>query len=213
MYKTVRKVAQSELIIEKSRFIGHIFPIQTELEAQGYIESIKKQHWQAAHNVPVFLLGERYTTQRYSDDGEPSGTAGLPVLEMLKHEHLTDLCLVITRYFGGVKLGTGGLVRAYTESAKLTLSESGIVEVDHYDQIICRYDYTQQGKIAHLLTQYPVVGINHGFTEVVETMLYIAVPHATQLRNALIDLTSGKIDLTDPNIVYGCVDAGTFILY
>ena len=162
MYKTIMRSAQAEVIIEKSRFIGHIFPVRSEQEAQKCIEQIKKQHWQASHNVPVYLLEENHTVQRFSDDGEPSGSAGLPVLEMLKHEGLTDLCLVMTRYFGGVKLGVGGLIRAYTECAKASLKEAGVVEIAHYDYIKCQYDYTLQGKVTHLFSQYPIAGLEIG---------------------------------------------------
>lgn len=210
MYKTIRREAQAEIVIEKSRFIGHVFPITDEAQAQAQIEKIKKQHWQAAHNVPVYLLGERYSVQRYSDDGEPSGTAGLPVLEMLKQEGITDLCIVITRYFGGVKLGTGGLVRAYTESAKAVLAEAGLVTVDHYDHVVLSYDYTLQGKIVHLLSQSPVEGLNHNFTDSVETSFYILEGLSPALREKLVDLCHGKVQLNEPTIGYGCVDGNTF---
>lgn len=213
MYKTIRRVAKVELVIEKSRFIGHAMPISDEGQVQGEIEKIKKAHWQATHNVPVYLLGDKHTVQRYSDDGEPQGTAGLPVLEMLKHEGLTNLLVVVTRYYGGVKLGTGGLVRAYTETAKLAVHEGHIVKVAPYDCVAISYEYTLQGKVLHFLSGQPVVGIQNDYSDTVKTTFYAEGEIALSLREKLIDLTHGKATLNEPTLLYGCVDEGDFIAY
>lgn len=211
MYKTILEEGQCEIVIEKSRFIAYAYPIKTEQDAQQLIEALKKKNWQATHNVPIYVLGTNYAVQRYSDDGEPSGTAGLPVLEMLKKAGVTDVCVVITRYFGGVKLGTGGLVRAYTEAAKAVLSKIGLVEVDHYEQLDCRYDYTFQGKITHLLSTFDTQGLQTEYDSEVSQTLYVPVSQAEKLVQSLVDITSNQLSKLDRSTVYGCIDKGRFI--
>lgn len=154
-YKTVYERAEKEIVINKSRFIGYVAPVETEEKAQAFVEEIKKKHRDASHNVPVYLLGENFSIQKYSDDGEPSGTAGVPVLNMLKNEGITDLAMVITRYFGGIKLGTGGLVRAYTQSAKAVLEEGKVIEMVQYELIQVTLAYHQHGKMQHFLESNP----------------------------------------------------------
>ena len=121
LYKTIAKEACAEQIIEKSRFITYIKPISTKEEGDEFIAGIKKKHRDATHNVPCMVVGDKMQIQWASDDGEPQGTSGLPMLQMLVNREITNVCVVVTRYFGGIKLGTGGLVRAYTSSAKLGL--------------------------------------------------------------------------------------------
>jgi len=125
-YKTVASEARAEQVIEKSRFIARVKPVMTREEADGFVAAVGQEHREASHHVPAMVLGDRFQAQWASDDGEPSGTAGAPILRMLVQEGLTNVAVVVTRYFGGVKLGTGGLVRAYTGSAKLALEKAGI---------------------------------------------------------------------------------------
>lgn len=129
LYTTVAKEAHAEQIIEKSRFIAHICPVSSKEEADAYIASVKAQYKDATHNVPAFVIGDKMQQQWASDDGEPQGTSGAPMVQMLVKEGLTNLVVVVTRYFGGIKLGTGGLVRAYTSSAKLAIEAAGIYQV------------------------------------------------------------------------------------
>ena len=154
-FKTVHQAAEKEIVINKSRFIGHVMPVSSEEEAQAFVEEIRKKHRTATHNVPVYLLGQDHSIQKYSDDGEPSGTAGVPVLNMLKNEGITDVAIVITRYFGGVKLGTGGLVRAYTQSAKEALEEAKVIEMIQYELVQVNLEYNQHGKMQHFLESNP----------------------------------------------------------
>ena len=128
-YKTVAKQAEAEQIIEKSRFIAYVKPVESKEEADEFIASIKAEHKSATHNVPAFVIGDQFQLQWASDDGEPQGTSGAPMVQMLVKEGITNVVIVVTRYFGGIKLGTGGLVRAYTSSAKLGLEAAGICEV------------------------------------------------------------------------------------
>ena len=128
-YRTVFKYGQDEFIVKKSRFIGYCAPIKSEGEALEFIGKIKSKHRDATHNVYAYVLGDTSNTQRFSDDGEPSGTAGIPVLEVIKKEDLRNIIVVITRYFGGIKLGGGGLIRAYTKGAKLGIEAAKIITI------------------------------------------------------------------------------------
>jgi uncharacterized YigZ family protein len=185
-----------ERTIEKSRFIGYVCPISMEDEAVAFIEKIKKKHWDATHNVPVYVLGDNYHIQKYSDDGEPSGTAGVPILEMLKKEGITNVCIVITRYFGGIKLGTGGLVRAYTQSAKDAL-EAGIVVDKQVNTILCvAFDYHHHGKVQNALIHDEDVIINASrFSDIIEMDLYVKPEKEQEICTQLIELTSGSVKI------------------
>ena len=129
LYYTVYQEANSEYIIQKSRFIAHISPVDSYEEAKAFISSIKDEYKDATHNVPVLVVGEKQETQWSNEDGEPQGTAGAPILRMIVERGLTNLAIVVTRYFGGIKLGTGGLVRAYTASASLVIDKALLCEV------------------------------------------------------------------------------------
>lgn len=192
MYRSVLETTHHEITIEKSRFIGHVSPVKTVEEANAFIERVHKDHYNATHNVPVYVIGEDYAHQKFSDDGEPSGTAGLPVLEMLKKEAYTNLVLVITRYFGGVKLGKGGLVRAYTRSAKETLARAGVLTFDRYLKVRIEYDYPHHGKIENLLANQDDVLVGEiGFTDKVTDILYLP-PESGDFLKTLISLTRGE---------------------
>lgn len=145
-YKTVRCRAQAEFVEKHSRFIGYIAPVTTAEEAADFAAEIKSRHWDATHNVPAYILREG-NAKRYSDDGEPQGTAGLPVLSVLEKAGLTDCTVVVTRYFGGTLLGTGGLVRAYSHSASIAVEAAGIVTRALCDHLQVRCDYTFFGKL------------------------------------------------------------------
>lgn len=142
LYKTIKREAVCEQIIEKSRFIAHIAPVESREEAENFINAIKKEHKSATHNVPVMVIGDKMQLQWASDDGEPQGTSGFPILSMLVNENITNVAIVVTRYFGGIKLGTGGLVRAYTSSAKKALESAGTAEATEVVKATVEADYT-----------------------------------------------------------------------
>ncbi len=193
-YKTVFAYGEDELSINKSRFIGYATPVESESEAVSFIEKIKKKHWNATHNVPVYIVGEDMTLQRYSDDGEPSGTAGVPVLEMLKKEGITNICIVMTRYFGGVKLGTGGLVRAYTQTAKAALDAAGVVEKSVYTVLDCEMDYHFHGKVRNHLMESPEIIIGETvYTDKVIVTLYIPPEKLEAVTGDLVEWTSDQV--------------------
>ena len=146
-YYTVKNEGENEIVIQKSRFIAHVKRTPTEEEAQAFIQSIKKKHASATHNCSAYLIGEQDLIQKANDDGEPSGTAGVPMLEVLKKRKLKDTTVVVTRYFGGIKLGAGGLIRAYGQSVSEGLNATGIVERKLMTKTTTQIDYTLLGKV------------------------------------------------------------------
>lgn len=211
-FKTVFQYGEAEDIVEKSRFIAYCQPIQTESEAVTFIEKIKKKHWDATHNVPVYVLGETYGVQRYSDDGEPSGTAGVPILSMLKNEGITDLVVVVTRYFGGIKLGTGGLVRAYTHTAKLGVEAALLVEKVVYTFLKLHVSYHLHGKVQnYLLGASEFIIEDTEFLEEVHISLYVLPEQAEGLVEKLTDLCSGQILIDNVGEAYLSINNGKIL--
>ena len=191
-YKTILERAEMENIIEKSRFIGYVKPIENEEQAIQFVDEIKSMNKNATHNVPIYVLGDHYEIQRYSDDGEPSGTAGVPVLEMIKKEKIKNIALVITRYYGGIKLGTGGLVRAYTSTAKLALSEGKVIEKVLYDLMKVRLEYTMLGKVQNAILNEGYYLKETSFDDAVNIYTYIQVDSTEEFCNMITNLTSGR---------------------
>lgn len=150
-YFTVDKDAAAEWTIERSRFIASVRPVETEDEAREFIRMIQKKHWDATHNVSAYIVGVEHRVQHADDDGEPSGTAGRPVLEALRQGDLTNVVVVVTRYFGGIKLGAGGLVRAYRKSALLGVRAAHIVRRRRGVRMRLRLDYAAYGTVAAIL--------------------------------------------------------------
>ncbi len=146
-YYTVKNEGENEIVLQKSRFIAHVKRTPTEEEAQEFIQAIKKRHASATHNCSAYLIGEQNLIQKANDDGEPSGTAGVPMLEVLKKRNLKDTTVVVTRYFGGIKLGAGGLIRAYGQSVSEGLNATGIVERKLMTKITTQIDYSLLGKV------------------------------------------------------------------
>ena len=147
LYKTVSKAAYAEQSIQKSRFIAYVSPAESKEEAEAFIEEIRKKHRDATHNVPAMVIGDHFQLQWGSDDGEPQGTSGAPIVQMLVKKELTNLVVVVTRYFGGIKLGPGGLVRAYTSSAQLGLEAAGICQVKLMHVMKYKVDYSLFSKL------------------------------------------------------------------
>ncbi len=163
-FKTLHSFGSDEIIINKSRFIGYAKPVESEDEAVEFINEIKSKHSDATHNVYAYVVGETNNIQRYSDDGEPTGTAGIPVLDIIKKEDLRNTAVVVTRYFGGIKLGAGGLVRAYIKGAKIGLDAAKIVEKRLFSTVKVTIEYTLQGKLENLLmsNEYTVKDTEYG---------------------------------------------------
>ena len=192
-YRTIAKKGFDEFIINKSRFIGYASPIASEEEAISFIREIKEKHKDATHNVYGYVYGKESNIQRFSDDGEPSGTAGIPVLEVIKKEELRNLVVVVTRYFGGTKLGGGGLIRAYTQSAKLAIDSSIIVQNKLFNILLIKTSYSSYGKIENYFLEgaYSVESID--FLEQVEIEIYIEKTEMDRVISDLMNITSGEL--------------------
>ena len=189
-YRTVRGAASAEFVEKRSRFIGYISPASTQEEAAQFIDSIRSKHWDATHNVPAYILREGNIC-RFSDDGEPQGTAGMPALNVLQKEGLTDCALVVTRHFGGILLGGGGLVRAYSHAAKLAVDAGGIVTRALCSLVRVRCDYNFYGRLASLIPEQGGIIENTAFEDAVTVDFRIPQELEPGFEKKLIDLSNG----------------------
>lgn len=194
MYKTVHEFGQDEVIIEKSTFIGYAKPVKTEEEAVEFINEIKKKHKDARHNVWAYTIGQNMNIQRYSDDGEPQGTAGIPTLEVIKKEDLRDVAVVVTRYFGGIKLGAGGLVRAYTKGAKIGLEAAKIIEKVMFQEVRVRIDYNQLGRVQNEIMNMNYIIKDTIYADNVEIVVYSRLEDVESLVSRMTDITSATAE-------------------
>lgn len=191
-YKTIFKYGESEIIINKSRFIGYAKPVEDEEEALKFIEEISTKHRDATHNVYAYALGQNSNIQRFSDDGEPSGTAGIPALEVIKKENLRNVVVVITRYFGGIKLGAGGLIRAYTKGAKIGIEAGIIVDMILHKKIKIRIDYTSYGKVENYILSEDYILDESVYDDKVNIFILVNEKMEDEFISMITDLTSGE---------------------
>lgn len=194
-YLTVNKFAEAEFVEKKSRFIGYAAPIDSESEGAAFVERIKNMHKQATHVVPVYVFGDNYECQRYSDDGEPSGTAGIPILSMVKQREIKNIAIAVVRYFGGTKLGTGGLVRAYTQGAQIAIEAAELVERVKMVGFRFFIDYTKYGKLQNELESRPYDIVSQDFLDRVQVEVAAKVEEGDRLRAYLVNFTQGKEEL------------------
>lgn len=183
---------EAEIIEKKSRFIATVKPVESEEEALEFIASLKKKYWNATHNCSAFVVGERHELQRCSDDGEPQGTAGRPMLDVLLGEDVHNAAVVVTRYFGGTLLGTGGLVRAYSKSVQEGLKNSCILEKQNGFLLKIKTDYNGIGKIQYLLGQRGLHITNSEYTDVVAVETLVPQETLKELKEAVTEGTSGR---------------------
>ena len=195
--KTIKEDGQVQEEIKKSRFVCHAKRVYTEEEARAFITAIKKEHYKATHNCSAFIIGERSEIKRTSDDGEPSGTAGVPMLGVLENHDLTNVCVVVTRYFGGIKLGAGGLIRAYAGSVALAVKEIGIVEIKEQAGIQIQMSYAQYQEYGNFLKEHHLMELETNFTEQVEAMIFVDKEDKENIKAALIEFYNGKVTLID----------------
>ncbi|TYP71816.1 YigZ family protein [Paenibacillus methanolicus] len=191
-YKTLRKQAHQEIVIKKSRFIGYGKPVESEEEAIAFIEEIKKLNWNATHNCSAYMIGERDEIQKQSDDGEPSGTAGKPILEVIKNQGLKNVVIVVTRYFGGIMLGAGGLIRAYTDGAVAASEAAEAITQVLHREVIVDVDYTWYGKLENELHGRGVRVGGTAFTDRVIVTCLPEAPEAERFAAWMTDLTQGQ---------------------
>lgn len=211
-YKTLHDFGSDEIIIEKSTFIGYAKPIKTEEEAVEFVNEIKKKHKDATHNVWAYTVGPTMNIQRYSDDGEPQGTAGIPTLEVIKKEDLRDVVVVVTRYFGGIKLGAGGLVRAYTKGAKVGLEAAKIIEKVMYKEVKIKIDYNQLGKVQNEIMNLGYFIKDTIYEDNVEIIVYSKLEDVEALTSRIVDITSATAGIVLGDEFYLSEQNGEIIL-
>ena len=199
-FRTIKEDGQVQAEIKKSRFICHAKRVYSEEEARDFITAIKKEHYKATHNCSAFIIGERSEIKRTSDDGEPSGTAGVPMLGVLENHNLTNICVVVTRYFGGIKLGAGGLIRAYAGSVALAVKEIGIIEIKEQAGIAIQMSYAQYQEYSNFLKEYNLMELDTNFTDQVDTMIYVDKEDKENIKAALVEFFNGKVTLTNQGL-------------
>ena len=199
-FRTIKENGQVQEEIKKSRFICHAKRVYSEEEARDFITAIKKEHYKATHNCSAFIVGERSEIKRTSDDGEPSGTAGVPMLGVLENHNLTNVCVVVTRYFGGIKLGAGGLIRAYAGSVALAVKEIGIIEIKEQAGISIQMSYAQYQEYGNFLKENNLIELETNFTDQVDTMIFVDKERKDDIKADLIEFFNGKVTLTDKGL-------------
>lgn len=201
-YLTVKGYGEHEIDIKKSRFIAYVDRVTTEEEAQAFIQKIKKKNWDATHNCSAYMIGERDQIQKANDDGEPSGTAGVPMLEVLKKKGLKDTVVVVTRYFGGIKLGGGGLIRAYGKSTSEGLNATGIVRRKLMRVMHTTVDYTWLGKLENELraSHFGLKEIN--YLDKVDISTFVEEPQKEQFTAWMTELTNGQCEIREGEQLY-----------
>lgn len=194
-YRTIQQSGENEIVIEKSRFIVHCRYVETVEEAENFIHEMKKKYYDATHNVSAYRLMMEPLVEKSSDDREPSGTSGLPMLSVLRQLNLYNVCVVVTRYFGGIKLGKGGLVRAYSQSAAQGVKQTGIVSKEVHQVMSLKMDYTLYGKVKNEVEKRGFLLKDTLFSDMVELQLYVKEEEVESLSSYFIDFCEGRIEI------------------
>lgn len=201
-YKTVYTGGEGEIVEKKSRFIATVRPVETEEEALAFIEAMKKKYWDARHNCSAYVLGERQEIMRCSDDGEPSQTAGKPMMDVLIGAGLTNVAVVVTRYFGGTLLGTGGLVRAYSAAVQEGLKNSQVITKYWGTMLLVETDYNGIGKLQYLFGQRQIPLMNSEYTDKVTFSVLVPVSRVQEIKKAVTEATSGQAKMEEGQNLY-----------
>lgn len=206
-FRTIFQGGEGEIVEKKSRFIATVRPVKTEEAATDFINEMKKKYWDAKHNCSAFVIGKRQEVTRCSDDGEPAQTAGRPMLDVLLKEGVTDVAVVVTRYFGGVLLGTGGLVRAYQMATKEGLAASVIIEKKRAKKLAIAIDYNGIGKLQYLFGQKQIAILDSQYGVDVKLCVLVPIEEMDSLEKAIIEQTSGTADLVwEEEVLFAFVD-------
>lgn len=212
-YKIAYQGGIGEIVEKKSRFIANVFPVKKEEEALEFLEKIRKEHWNATHNCFAYTIGEKHQIQRCSDDGEPSGTAGRPILDVLLGEEIHNVIVVVTRYFGGTLLGTGGLVRAYSKATQEGLKQSTIIEKFTGKEISVVTDYNGIGKIQYIIGQMELTVEEIQYTDIVTLLILLPLEQAETFEKKVIEVTAGKAEITYiREVYYGIIQKEVILL-
>lgn len=212
-YKTIYEGGQGEIVEKKSRFLAEVRLVKSEEEALKFIEEKKKQYWDATHNCYAYVIGERKELMRCSDDGEPQGTAGKPMLDVLLGEDLYNTAVVVTRYFGGTLLGTGGLVRAYSKAVQEGLKESRVITKYHGILTEIGIDYTGVGKLQYLFAKNQIPIIDSQYAEDVKLQILIPAKEEGMIKKAVTEATNARATVTDIKELYFAVSDGEYLLF
>lgn len=211
-YKTIYQGKEGEIIEKKSRFIATVRLVETEEEALAFIEEMRKKYWNATHNCFAYVIGERRETVRCSDDGEPSGTAGKPMLDVLLGEGMYNTAVVVTRYFGGTLLGTGGLVRAYSKAVQEGLAQSKVIEKQYGTILRIGTDYTGLGKIQYLIGEKKIPVLESEYTDQVQIQVILPAGEAERFREELTEATNGRACIEVQEQLYYAVLDGKVLM-
>lgn len=201
-YKVIAHGGMGEIEVKKSVFIANTAPVQTEEEALAFIESMKKKYWDARHNCYAYVLGEKAQIVRFSDDGEPSGTAGKPILEVLLGMEVRNLVVVVTRYFGGTLLGTGGLVRAYTQATQAGMAESDVRTMRRGVVLNIITDYNGIGKIQYIMGRRKIIIEEPEYADVVSLKVKIPYEDEEEVSKEITEATAGKAQIEKEGSIY-----------
>ena len=212
-YKTVYEGGTGEIVEKKSRFIANVRPVETEEEALAFIEEMKKKYWDARHNCSAYILGERQEQMRCSDDGEPSQTAGKPMMDVLDGAGLTNTALVVTRYFGGTLLGTDGLVRAYSAAVQEGLKNSRIITKYWGTELLVGTDYNGIGKLQYLFGQRQIPILDAEYTDQVQFTVLVPVSRVQEIRKAVTEATSGQASMEEIRDLYFAEVDGEYVRF
>ena len=199
-YVTFKENGTVQEEIKKSKFICHVKRVFSEEEARDFINAIKKEHYKATHNCSAFIIGEQSDIKRTSDDGEPSGTAGVPMLGVLENHRITNSCVVVTRYFGGIKLGAGGLIRAYAGSVAQAVREIGLIEIKEQVVLGITLSYSQYQEFANFLKDHQLAEQDPMFTDQVMTTIFVDKENTNSITAALVEFYNGKVIIEDQGI-------------
>ena len=200
--KIVYEGGEGQIEEKKSRFIATVRPVKTEEEALEFVAAMKKKYWNATHNCSAYIVGERPLIMRCSDDGEPQGTAGRPMLEVLEGENLRDVAVVVTRYFGGTLLGTGGLVRAYSKAVSEGLAQSRVMKKNSGYALTIETDYNGIGRLQYLFAQEKVPVLQTDYAEKVRIRVLVPAEQLKKIREAVTESTSGRAVFEEENEVF-----------
>lgn len=202
-YKTLARHACDEFIEQKSRFIGYASPVQSQEEALDYVKQIKEKHRDARHHCYAYIIGRNSGIMRYQDDGEPSGTAGQPIMEVLKHQDLVNCCCVVVRYFGGVLLGAGGLTRAYTKGCVIAVAAAGIILMEQSTRLNLSVPYPLWDKLQHRLSSLPSQTEDTAYSDQVRIRLIVRLKDRANTEKAIAECSDGRIEIiNDDNLFY-----------
>ena len=212
-YKIIYQGGEGEIVEKKSRFIAEIRPVESEEEATAFIAEVKKKYWDARHHCSAFTIGENNEVARCSDDGEPAQTAGRPMLDVLLGRELHNVCAVVTRYFGGTLLGTGGLVRAYSAATKEGLANSTIITKYWGTKLLVNTDYNDIGKLQYLFGQREIPIMDAQYTEKVSFVVLIPVSRVEEIKKAVTEAVSGRAGMEEVEQLFYALIDGEYICF